>query len=1119
LGWWVPDNIATLDTDSPPVKRNKNILEAVLFEPVTDILVHGIKLNKAVGKAHGQLTKYVSDTEKGKAWIKKNVELELKPHEELERAYVKRSDTLDELGSYNFDNATDPNAPILGYHDVYAPAESGVRTVDDFGVVGASVDAARLSFDPNSFGGRLGSIASEPAIKFMSSGFEESKIVIKGLASELKDAEDVAYRVNPNLYLSAAQIGAVGDQLANEFMGMDIKRLKKAFEFDSDSAIKSGIDADSKIGVLTSNAYNGVVKAIKGYMDEFVNMDEEKARAYLVNSVAGQVSDAAEGMRLSYGSGSIQRAQEQILDRVEFLMGQKGMTSYVRGRALRLTDVWSRLTRTASQSFDDKYKGKIIASINSEKNSTLDAIDAIMKESKETVNNLREISKSNPEMLSPLMMAYELTDGNIKSISSLNNYIKQSTSIWSKAFIDGQAEIPSVINRAFYASVYNNVLSSVATISKASFSAGHNLIEKPLRHLTASALMKDKTTFRRAMYQYSNTLESLKGSMAYAKQVFRRSAIDPNVTTLRDSTTLRNQAQMDILNATADAHAAKGDYGMQVLMENINAMNDVVDHPLSRMNTRLMQSFDGFMDSMLANFEAKGRAFDNVTQGGTLKFDEVQANKVAGGVYMEMFNADGIITDNAVRTAAGELSFTLDNLASRSTSELVRNLPILKPFMLFSKTPTNELKYAASYVPGREIVGALGQKTGILAEFTNDLNKFNLPYDEADEFYVNRLLTERGVNFTNPIEARGKYNEIRADLLGRKGLGTIFTTAGIGLALNDRLRGAGHYNRTIQKTREKADYERNTIKGLDGEWHSFENLGPLTPFLSLIGTVSDNFDILEPDDIGTVFKKLSYAFAATFKDKSTLVGIEPFIDILFNGDESALKRWGSSFISSAAVPGSSLMAELGRTFDPAALQIKDEVDAMILARIPFVKSTLPKEYDPINGGEVGVPDSLMTRMFNHYTPFKRAETMTERDQYIVDVEWSMSDVLETYEGEKLNNRQISEISNIIGEKNLFGPRLDEIMKKYPAENFRKGFKEAQNSKAELKPNAGTFADLHNEMNQAFRLAARDAMLYSPHLTSLQRAARITDINRRYMQEGDVDGAERFYQDMKQQFSK
>jgi len=45
------------------------------------------------------------------------------------------------------------------------------------------------------------------------------------------------------------------------------------------------------------------------------------------------------------------------------------------------------------------------------------------------------------------------------------------------------------------------------------------------------------------------------------------------------------------------------------------------------------------------------------------------------------------------------------------------------------------------------------------------------------------------------------------------------------------------------------------------------------------------------------------------------------------------------------------------------------------------------------------------------------------------------------------------------------------------------------------------------------------MLYSKHLTSLQKAARISDINRRYMQEGDVRGAERFYQDMKQNFSK
>ena len=1105
----IPENIATLDSDNPVVKRNKNILEAVIAVPVVDIISQGVKFTFQGLKAKSSLSKFVGHTENGKSWVNANIKPELEPHAAVERAYAKRSEALDELGAYNLENATDPNAPVLGYHDVFDQSESGVRTVDDLGIVGASMDAARLKYDPDAYGGDLGSIATEPALKFMSSGYDQSMAVLKELASDLKAAEGVGFgKITPE------QVAEVGEEYMNAFMEMDVNQLRNAFKFDIDAGIKTGIDADSQFGVLSSGAYNGAVRAIRGYMDEFINMDVEKARAYLVNSVAGQVSGAAEGMRLTAGSGSIQRAQEQVIERVRFLMNQKGMTSFSRGRALSLLDVWNKIFRTGAQKVDDKYKVQIAASLQNEGNSTLTAIDAIMKETDETINTLLDINKSNPKLLAPLMMAYELTDGDVKSISSLNNYINNSISSWSKGIVDMQPEIPSVVNRGFYANVYNNALSATLTGTKAAFSASQLLIEKPLRHLSTSALMKDKTTFRRAMYQYSNTLESLGGSMAYAKKIFKKSATDPNVTNVRENVTLRNQAQMDILNATADAHAAKGEYGMQVFMENVNAMNDIVDHPDSRLNTRFMQSFDGFVESMFANFESKGRAFDRVTENGSQAFDKDLADIVATLSHREMFDKNGIITDKAVKAAAGELSFTLDNGFTKGTSTLLRSLPVLKPFFLFTKTPINELAYTASYLPAKDIVGALSQKTGILSEFTKDLSKFAKPFDDANQYQIEKTLLERGVDFSNVFEAKGKYNEIRADILGRKGLGTVFTIGGIGLALNDRLRGAGHYNRAVQKTREKADYETNTFKWIDGEWYSLTNLGPIGTFLSIIGTVSDNFDILEPDDVGTIFKKLSFALAGSFKDKSTLANIEPVIDIIFGGDQNALKRVAGKFGSAALVPNSSLLAEFGRLFDPAALQIKNDLDAMILARLPFVKSGLPKEYDPINGGEVGVPDSLITRMFNHSSPFKRADKMTDRDNYIVEVEWSMADALESYKGVKLDNRKISEISNLIGKKNLFGPEIDRIMKLYPASSFRKGFKEAVNINGDIKPDVATYFGVHEELDQALRNAVDMAVYFSDHYTALNREAHRNEVLKKFSQRGDTEGANRFIESIK-----
>ena len=55
---------------------------------------------------------------------------------------------------------------LKGVHDMYDYTEVGVRTVDDFGIVGASIDAARIARNLDTVHGRLGNVISEPALKY-----------------------------------------------------------------------------------------------------------------------------------------------------------------------------------------------------------------------------------------------------------------------------------------------------------------------------------------------------------------------------------------------------------------------------------------------------------------------------------------------------------------------------------------------------------------------------------------------------------------------------------------------------------------------------------------------------------------------------------------------------------------------------------------------------------------------------------------------------------------------------------------------------------------------------------------------------------------------------------------
>ena len=219
---WLPDSVTTLDRDSPDIKRGKNVLEGTYLGIGMDMIMGLSKLQKQVSDTQ-ELARHVGENEKGKQWMDKNVEIDLSPEDVVERSAAKRSTELDELGSYNFDKAVDPNDRVFGYHDAYGYQESGVRSVDDLGVVGASIDAARIDGNLGTVYGRVGSVMSEGALKFANETSENARLVIQGLASTLQDAGKYGYKVDDSRYLSFEEIKNVGEKYASDFYEMDLQ--------------------------------------------------------------------------------------------------------------------------------------------------------------------------------------------------------------------------------------------------------------------------------------------------------------------------------------------------------------------------------------------------------------------------------------------------------------------------------------------------------------------------------------------------------------------------------------------------------------------------------------------------------------------------------------------------------------------------------------------------------------------------------------------------------------------------------------------------------------------------------------------------------------------------------
>ena len=76
--------------------------------------------------------------------------------------------------------------------------------------------------------------------------------------------------------------------------------------------------------------------------------------------------------------------------------------------------------------------------------------------------------------------------------------------------------------------------------------------------------------------------------------------------------------------------------------------------------------------------------------------------------------------------------------------------------------------------------------------FIKDYGKFGRPFGELPIDRVRQLLEKRGIPFDDSAEIQ--YEMIRAEMKGRKAIGTLAVSAAAGLFLSDRLTGNGIYD-------------------------------------------------------------------------------------------------------------------------------------------------------------------------------------------------------------------------------------------------------------------------------------------------------------------------------------
>jgi hypothetical protein len=614
--------------------------------------------------------------------------------------------------------------------------------------------------------------------------------------------------------------------------------------------------------------------------------------------------------------------------------------------------------------------------------------------------------------------------------------------------------------QGFWSNVYNSTLSAFATPIKAVVSAGALLIERPVATFAGALMHGDGYTLRRGLYQYSAFTEAMQRGMKYFGETMSRSAKDPTYAGVagRDMLIRKNEQQIEILNAYADAKAQKGEYGPQVLMAQVEEIQALADHPWLRFGTRLMQATDGFTQTVVGVAEARGRAFDAINVG-SVKPDDIQGAMEAA--YKEMWGKDSkgrvIITDKAVKQASGEIAMNLDSKFTDGISSFLNRVPGLRPFLLFNKTPVNMLQLFGTHNP----VGL----------FVNQLNAFSLPFEQMPINKVEELLSSRGIAMDEFAEQN--YSAIRAELKGRKAIGALATMSAAGLFMNDRITGNGHYDRQKQRLRRDADWKPRSIKAPGGNWVSYDNLGPFGDWLALTADIMDNFDRLDEGSITQNLSAMGFILSASVTDKSMLAGIEPLYDML-SGNPAAINRWASSFLPSTVLRGSSQLAELTRLISPELRVVEENLFAMMANRTPF-KGALPEQYDWIDGDKINEPGNFIARVYNTYSPWKVNGKISPEKQFLMDIEYDhRPSMLTDGQGLKLTLSEQADVYRLMGQSGSFKKAVQKIMQTVDGKKFREAYQNAVKN-GEQPPRLQDYASIHLMLDRELNLAKEAAI--------------------------------------------
>ena len=1120
----IPDALKTLDSDSPGVRKRKNMYDTAGLSMIGTIIGAGIQIltKKQV------LSWLIPASEEAASYKQLNLINEAEPDKLIRMQKINEILSTKKLSRQNEDILINELENIKLELGIVDDVDEAVRK-DTYRRLGETDSAAKRKsattsaeqkelFDPDLYPGVLDesgearqtvppanvarNMADTTAIKQGVSKGDPAPVIteamrekglmigsrsrdaVMGVAEETRDIGRFNAVVDGFRFSTKQMNAAAWDIYTSIIAAPTMDDVRALFLENKD--VKNLLMGRFKVDVINEEQARAAAFALRDLVDRFLGREVSEASARAMDTLGRESATLAEAIQTMKPYVDDDRAMDLIIDKMQFLMDEYALNKYISGWQLRNKNWFDQVPPKDLDNVIDQLTQEFVSKEN-----------AIHAKNIKFTETLKQLKTKNPLAMRPLVDAFAHTNGDVDSLAKLHTWASQQITPLGMLKSPDPKQL-NLFARGAWGVIYNNVLSGLSAF-RAGVGNTAQLILKPITGVLGHGFYGATDGFeglKRTFYYNGSVFETNRRAIHDAFEMMKKAHKDPDmmIKAYRKDFVFQEDKAWDIMEDMRKVWEAEGNTGKLVQYDMARGLKQLAAHPAMRYGMTGMVFPDVFTSTHLAHYLSRVRAYDDVfSEFGYAKWDVIKTAEAEH--YKRFFDEEGLIKDDVLRSIAGEVQLNLDDGLANWINQGTTAYPATKFMLMFPRTSSNYIKNSLSWTPLTAIPG---------------INKYSKTIYASTDEQIAQALLEHGIDMASTPNAKVIWQNLRAEYTGRLIFSGMLTATLFNYAMSGNIRGNGHYNAGRRtKERDQFGYLPKTIN-IGGKWVNYKGIIGVEQVLSIIGDMAYYAKDLDEATIANWESKLTWTIAATFLNETPLQGLEPLIAAT-NGDISG---WNRLIANSARsmLPLSGGAGVLSNAITSSQKDLEGEVHEYIANRIPYFSSHLPEQIDIWTGEPLNDIDNPFLKILNALSPIQISGTREPWRVWLLETGWDGISMLskDSTGSYEYSPEEREKINRYIGEQQMY-KKLTRLMKspKY-AEDIRQlrlhrsSNADLNNDQIRLQTNKlPLYREINRIVKEAQLIAEKRLQLENRDIIQTIRDQQVTNT---MMKQGNVEGA-------------